>query len=112
MGGAPGGFAFRIEGQHKAGIAQRVFMQWKVGQGRVAAEVRVGALVERQRRYDICFEVRDEEVAVDIRPVDAGVGYFGFEEIVEGLFPGGRAGDGISGVGLAGGKAASISVPD
>ena len=63
-------------------------MQGKVGEGGVTAEVSVGALVERQGRHDIRFEVCDKQGAVDIRPVGARVGYFGFKKVVEGLIAG------------------------
>jgi len=49
-------------------------VQGKVGEGGVAAEVSVRALVECQGRHDICFEIYDKQGAVDIRPVDARVG--------------------------------------
>ena len=85
-------------------------MQGKVREGGVTAEVSVRALVECQGRHDIRFKICDKQGAVDIRPVDARVGYFGFKEVVEGLFAGGRGGEGIAGVDRAGGKAACISM--
>ena len=85
-------------------------MQGKVGEGGVTAEVSVGALVECQGRHDIRFQICDKQGAVDIGPVDARVGYFGFKKIVEGLFAGGGGGDGIAGVDRAGGKAACVSM--
>ena len=86
---APGCFPVGVQGQHEAGVQERVVLQGQVGEGGVSAEISIAALVDGQGGDDIGFEILNKKAAFDIGPEGAGVGQFRSFKIVEGLFAGG-----------------------
>lgn len=89
--------AIPIKVQHELQPAHRVVMQREPAEGRIAAEIGVAALVDRQRAPDIGPQVFQEESGFHMWPVPAAVEMFDFRENREGFPPGGGAVDGFTG---------------
>jgi len=101
---APGGLAIGIEVQEEANVCQRIVVEGQPGEGCVAAEVCVGALVEAVRGEEVGSEVFDEEAMTDIGPPVAGVGDGSMVEVVKGLLDGGGGGGEVGGFRGVGGR--------
>jgi hypothetical protein len=88
----PGRMAVRIEGHQETDVHQRVVMERQPREGRITAEVGIGALVQPVGGQEVGFEVFDEETAPDIGPPGAAVGKGRIIQIIEGLLGGGGGG--------------------
>lgn len=84
----PGGIPIDIEGEHEASVAERIILKREIGEGCIATEIGVAALVDLQGEIDIGDEVFDEQVGSYIGPPLAGIGEFCVLQEGEGLFGG------------------------
>ena len=66
-------------------------LERQIGEGGIAAEIGVAALVDPEGKVDVSDEVFDEEMSFDIGPPGAGVGKFCVFYEFEGLLAGGVA---------------------